>query len=36
MGLCGDALRLPLTELSAEYHAVVTESLFAAGINVNS
>jgi 4-hydroxy-tetrahydrodipicolinate synthase len=36
MGLCGGTLRLPLTELSAEYHAVVTESLFAAGINVNS
>lgn len=36
MGLCGGTLRLPLTELSAEYHAIVTESLFAAGINVNS
>ncbi len=36
MGLMGGALRLPLTELSPEYHAVVTESLFAAGINVNS
>jgi 4-hydroxy-tetrahydrodipicolinate synthase len=36
MGLCGGTLRLPLTELSAEYHGVVTESLFAAGIDVNS
>ena len=36
MGLMGDALRLPLTQLSPEYHAVVTESLFAAGITVNS
>ena len=36
MGLMGGTLRLPLTELSPEYHAVVTESLFAAGINVNS
>jgi 4-hydroxy-tetrahydrodipicolinate synthase len=34
MGLMGGALRLPLTELSAEYHAVVIESLFAAGISV--
>jgi 4-hydroxy-tetrahydrodipicolinate synthase len=34
MGLSGDTLRLPLTELSAEYHAVVVESLFAAGITV--
>lgn len=34
MGLCGPTLRLPLTELSPEYHAVVTESLFAAGIRV--
>jgi 4-hydroxy-tetrahydrodipicolinate synthase len=33
MGLIGGALRLPLTPLSAEYHAVVSESLFAAGIN---
>jgi len=32
MGLIHGALRLPLTELSAEYHAIVTESLFAAGI----
>ena len=32
MGLMGGTLRLPLTELSPEYHAVVTESLFAAGI----
>ena len=35
MGHCGATIRLPLTELSAEYHAVVTESLFAAGITVN-
>lgn len=35
MGLAGGTLRLPLTELSAEYHAIVTESLFAAGITVN-
>jgi 4-hydroxy-tetrahydrodipicolinate synthase len=34
MGLAGGTLRLPLTELSPEYHAVVTESLFAAGISV--
>jgi 4-hydroxy-tetrahydrodipicolinate synthase len=34
MGLIGNAIRLPLTELSAEFHAVVTESLFAAGITV--
>ena len=32
MGLMGGALRLPLTELSPEFHAIVTESLFAAGI----
>ena len=36
MGLMGGTLRLPLTELSAGYHAVVAESLFAAGIAVNS
>jgi hypothetical protein len=36
MGLMGGALRLPLTELSAEFHAIVTESLFAAGISVDS
>jgi 4-hydroxy-tetrahydrodipicolinate synthase len=36
MGLMGGALRLPLTELSAEYHALVVESLFAAGVTVNS
>jgi 4-hydroxy-tetrahydrodipicolinate synthase len=36
MGLMGGALRLPLTELSPEYHAIVSESLFAAGINLNS
>jgi 4-hydroxy-tetrahydrodipicolinate synthase len=36
MGLMGGALRLPLLELTPEYHAVVTESLFAAGITVNS
>jgi 4-hydroxy-tetrahydrodipicolinate synthase len=34
MGLIGGTLRLPLTELSAEFQAVVTESLFAAGITV--
>ena len=34
MGLSGGTIRLPLTELSAEYHAVVIESLFAAGISV--
>jgi hypothetical protein len=34
MGLMGGALRLPLTELSAEFHAVVAESLFAAGITI--
>ncbi len=34
MGLMGDTLRLPLTELSAGYHSIVTESLFAAGISV--
>jgi 4-hydroxy-tetrahydrodipicolinate synthase len=34
MGLIGGTLRLPLTELSPEYHAVVAESLFAAGISV--
>ena len=34
MGHCGATLRLPLTELSAEYHAAVTESLFAAGISI--
>jgi len=32
MGLMNGTLRLPLTELSAQYHAIVTESLFAAGI----
>jgi len=35
MGYMGGTLRLPLTELSAEYHAVVVESLFAAGITVS-
>jgi 4-hydroxy-tetrahydrodipicolinate synthase len=34
MGLIGGTLRLPLTELSPEFHAVVAESLFAAGITV--
>src|SRR5262245_16827849 len=34
MGLIGGTLRLPLTELSSEYHAVVSEALFAAGISV--
>jgi len=32
MGLMHGTLRLPLTELSTEYHSIVTESLFAAGI----
>jgi 4-hydroxy-tetrahydrodipicolinate synthase len=36
MGLAGGTIRLPLTELSAEYQAVVTESLFAAGISIDS
>jgi 4-hydroxy-tetrahydrodipicolinate synthase len=36
MGLMGGTLRLPLTPLSPEYHALVTESLFAAGVTVNS
>jgi 4-hydroxy-tetrahydrodipicolinate synthase len=36
MGLMDGALRLPLTELSADFHAIVTESLFAAGISVQS
>jgi 4-hydroxy-tetrahydrodipicolinate synthase len=36
MGLIGDTIRLPLTPLSPEFHALVAESLFAAGINVNS
>jgi 4-hydroxy-tetrahydrodipicolinate synthase len=35
MGLAGPAIRLPLTPLSPEYHGVVVESLFAAGITVN-
>ena len=35
MGLVGGTLRLPLTELSAGYHAIVVESLFAAGITVS-
>jgi 4-hydroxy-tetrahydrodipicolinate synthase len=34
MGLAGGTLRLPLTELSPEYHTVVSESLFSAGISV--
>lgn len=34
MGLMGGTLRLPLTELAAEYHVVVTEALFAAGITL--
>jgi 4-hydroxy-tetrahydrodipicolinate synthase len=34
MGLAGGHIRLPLTELSPEYHAVLLESLFAAGISV--
>jgi 4-hydroxy-tetrahydrodipicolinate synthase len=36
MGLIGPGIRLPLTPLSSEFHAVVSESLFAAGIDVNS
>ena len=32
-GAHGRTLRLPLTELSPEYHAIVSESLFAAGIS---
>jgi 4-hydroxy-tetrahydrodipicolinate synthase len=35
MGLAGATIRLPLTELSPQYHSVVTESLFAAGVTVN-
>jgi len=34
MGLIGGTLRLPLTELSAGYHSIVAESLFAAGVAV--
>jgi len=34
MGLMGGTIRLPLTELSPEYHALVSESLFAAGIAI--
>jgi 4-hydroxy-tetrahydrodipicolinate synthase len=34
MGLIGGTLRLPLLELSPEYHAIVSESLFAAGISL--
>jgi 4-hydroxy-tetrahydrodipicolinate synthase len=34
MGLIGGTLRLPLTELSPNFHAIVSESLFAAGIHV--
>jgi 4-hydroxy-tetrahydrodipicolinate synthase len=36
MGLIHGTLRLPLTELSAEFHPVIVEALFAAGITVNS
>jgi len=36
MGLMNGTLRLPLTDLSAQYHSIVTESLFAAGITLNS
>jgi 4-hydroxy-tetrahydrodipicolinate synthase len=36
MGLISGAIRLPLTPLSPEFHALVAESLFAAGITVNS
>ena len=35
MGLMGGTLRLPLTELSEEFHAVVNESLFAAGVTIH-
>ena len=35
MGLMGGTLRLPLTELSPEYHAIVSESMFAAGVSDN-
>ncbi len=35
MGLMGDTLRLPLLELSPQYHAIVLESLFAAGISID-
>jgi 4-hydroxy-tetrahydrodipicolinate synthase len=34
MGLAGGTLRLPLTELSPEFHGLVIEALFAAGITV--
>jgi 4-hydroxy-tetrahydrodipicolinate synthase len=34
MGLIGGTLRLPLTELSANFHAAVAEALFSAGISV--
>ena len=34
MGLMGGTLRLPLTELSAGCHALVLESMFAAGISI--
>jgi 4-hydroxy-tetrahydrodipicolinate synthase len=33
MGLMGGTLRLPLTELSPDYHALVAESMFAAGVS---
>jgi 4-hydroxy-tetrahydrodipicolinate synthase len=36
MGLAGSRIRLPLTELSAEYQSVVVESMFAAGISIDS
>ena len=36
MRLIGGTLRLPLTELSPEYHAIVVESLFAAGISIEA
>jgi 4-hydroxy-tetrahydrodipicolinate synthase len=36
MGLAGATIRLPLTELSAVYQPIVTESLFAAGISIDS
>ena len=36
MGLMGGTIRLPLTELSPEYHAVVSESLFGMNGNIRS
>jgi 4-hydroxy-tetrahydrodipicolinate synthase len=36
MGLMGGTLRLPLTELTPGFHAIVSESLFAAGISLEN